>query len=317
MLTSKSDLSTKYSMAFEWPTLAVIVLSYLSYAFITTILASSTPIGATAVLAFVIALHSSLQHEVLHGHPCRRQWQSDLLVFPALGLFIPYERFRDTHLAHHRDPKLTDPFDDPESNYLAPEDWARCSGLSKAVLRFNNKLLGRMLIGPLLGLSAFWKGDIRLIMQGEKTVIRAYLLHALGLVPVIGWMAYASTLPVWLYLIAAYVGLSILKVRTFLEHRAHETLQGRSVIIEDRGLLAFLFLNNNYHSVHHAYPGIPWYALPRFYAARREAFLRRNRGYVYATYGEIFRKYFFRRKDPVPHPLMTGDASIPAARKDA
>ena len=40
------------------------------------------------------------------------------LVFPALSFTIPYMRFRDTHLAHHVDSRLTDPYDDPESCYL-------------------------------------------------------------------------------------------------------------------------------------------------------------------------------------------------------
>ncbi len=29
------------------------------------------------------------------------------------------------HMAHHRDAILTDPYDDPESNYLDPAVWAR------------------------------------------------------------------------------------------------------------------------------------------------------------------------------------------------
>ena len=35
----------------------------------------------------------------------------------------------------------------------------------------------------------------------------------------------------------------------------------------------------------------------------RLGFLRRNEGYSYASYGEVFRRYFFHAKDPVPHPL--------------
>jgi fatty acid desaturase len=78
------------------------------------------------------------------------------------------------------------------------------------------------------------------------------------------------------------------------------------VIIEDRGPLAFLFLNNNFHAVHHAHPGVAWYALPRLYASRRGEFLQRNLGYRYASYGEVMRRYLFRPKDPVAHPFMDG-----------
>ena len=76
-------------------------LCYGSYVGTTVYVAAFSPVLATFLLAFVIALHSSLQHEVLHGHPFKEKWLSELTVFPAIGLFIPYQRFRDTHLAHH------------------------------------------------------------------------------------------------------------------------------------------------------------------------------------------------------------------------
>jgi fatty acid desaturase len=99
------------------------------------------------------------------------------------------------------------------------------------------------------------------------------------------------------------MGLSILKIRTFLEHQAHERARGRTVIIEDRGILAFLFLNNNLHVVHHMHPRMPWYRLPGLYQENRARYLGRNGGYRYGSYGEIFRRYFLKAKDPVPHPL--------------
>ena len=50
----------------------------------------------------------------------------------------------------------------------------------------------------------------------------AYLLHALGIVPVAAWLATVGTVPFWAYFAACWLALSILRVRTFLEHRAHE-----------------------------------------------------------------------------------------------
>jgi fatty acid desaturase len=101
--------------------------------------------------------------------------------------------------------------------------------------------------------------------------------------------------------------MSVLKVRIFLEHRAHEEAPGRTVVVERGGILGFLFLYNNLHIVHHSRPRLPWYRLPALYAAEREAFLERNRGYSYGSYGEIFRRYFLSAKDPVPHPLRPLD----------
>ena len=69
-----------------------------------------------------------------------RQTLSEALVFPGLTIFVPYLRFKDLHLQHHFDPTLTDPYDDPESNFLDPAVWARLSAPMKALLRFNNTL---------------------------------------------------------------------------------------------------------------------------------------------------------------------------------
>jgi len=112
-----------------------------------------------------------------------------------------------------------------------------------------------------------------------------------------------SAMPIWAYLVASYLGISILKNRTFLEHQAHEKARGRTVIIEDRGPLALLFLNNNYHVVHHMHPKLAWYKLPRMFAQDRGKYLERNDGYYYRSYAEIFGRHFLRAKDPVPHPL--------------
>ena len=293
------------SRAVEWPTLAICGACYAGFILST---AASDTIGllaAAVLLTLSLTLFSSFSHEVLHGHPFRSRTWNEALVFPALGLLIPYGRFRDTHLAHHNDPLLTDPYDDPETNFIDPELWARWGVLRRTVYQVNNTLLGRMILGPIIGLASFYHGDLRAMRAGDRAVLKAYLLHLLGWVPVALWLAYVAQMPFWLYLTSVFLSHSILKIRTFLEHRAHEVARCRSVIIESRGPLAFLFLNNNLHAVHHARPGIPWYRLPGFYAAHRTHFRKRNGGYVYPSYREIFRRHLLRAKDPVPHSHWT------------
>lgn len=289
----------------EWPTLLLIAACYAVWALATTVLATLwLPLGVVMTI-LAVTLHSSLQHEVLHGHPFGSRALNEALVFLPLGLCFPYGRFRDLHLAHHRDENLTDPYDDPESNYMDPAVWARLPAPVRLILRANNTLLGRMLIGPAVSILAVLRSDLRAIRDGDRAIRRDWLLHLAGLVPVLIWVTWAP-MPLWLYVAAAYLGMSLLKIRTFLEHRAHELARGRTVIVEGRGLLPILFLYNNFHVVHHTKPRAPWYLLPALYAARREEFLRRNQGYVYTSYGEVFRRYFLHAKDPVPHPLRDG-----------
>ena len=286
----------------EWPTLGVAILCYGLWAVALFLVAGWSPVLAVAMLTLAVTLHSSLQHEVLHGHPFAAQWASVALVFPALGLVIPYGRFRDLHLAHHRDEFLTDPYDDPETTYLDPVIWARLPRGLRLILNANNTLFGRIILGPVISQIVFMAADWRLIRAGDRAVARDWVLHGLGVIPVVALVIW-SPLPFWAYAIAAYLGNGILRIRTFLEHRAHEKARARSVVIEDRGMLAFLFLNNNFHAVHHAHPQLPWYALPGRYFSDRDKYLARNGAYMYRSYGQIFRLFALRRKEPVPHPL--------------
>lgn len=298
----------------EWPTLLIGVMCYAGFALATTASEALSLWAAGVLLTLTLTLYSSFSHEVLHGHPFRNTALNTALVFPALGLAIPYPRFRDTHLAHHNDPTLTDPYDDPESNFVDPAVWAQWGVARRALYTWNNTLLGRVLIGPVIALVIFYKEDARKILDQNKPVRDAYLFHLCGLLPVVLWWVWAADMPLWLYLLCAYGSLSILKIRTFLEHRAHARARCRSVIIEDRGLLSFLFLKNNLHAVHHACPGLPWYQLQSYYTARRAAFLERNGGYAYRSYADIAWRFLLRTKDPVPH-LLWQDPAFHADRQ--
>ncbi len=284
----------------EWPTLGLLLGCYVLWG---VAVLAPLPAGiAIALAAVAVAFHSSLTHEAIHGHPTRIQALNVALVWPALGLLVPYGRFRDMHLAHHRDANLTDPYDDPESNYLEPAVWVRLPGWVRALLRANNTLLGRVTLGPALAQVAFMASDWRTARAGDRAVIRAWRAHALPAAAVLAIVA-AAPMPLWAYLLAVHAGHGLVKIRTFLEHRAHAHAAGRTVVIEDRGPLALLFLNNNFHLVHHMHPEVPWYRLPGLYFADAGRYLRRNRGYRYRSYGQIVRAHLLRAKDPVPHPL--------------
>ncbi len=179
------------------------------------------------------------------------------------------------------------------------------------MLAANNTLLGRMVIGPFIGLASLVGDDMAAAGAGDRRVGRAWLHHLAGIVPVVAWLWLAGDMAWWQYLVGCWGALGILRIRTFLEHQAHERAASRSVIIEDRGPLALLFLNNNYHAVHHARPGLAWYLLPAEFARRREHWLGRNGGYSYRSYGEVFLRYLWRRKDPVAHPIWTPPEDAP------
>ena len=289
----------------EYPTLLIAAATYAVLIWGTTGLWTLSPLFAVLLTGFAVAQFGSLQHEVLHGHPFGNVWIDEALVFAAINPMIPYLRFKDLHLTHHFDPTLTDPYDDPESNFQDPAVWSRMSRWQQILLRLNNTLLGRMVFGPLWSNFLWIRSD--LASWRTPRVRLGWAMHAAGLLPVAYWLMEVAEMPLWAYGLAVWQGYGMLKLRSFLEHRAHVIARARTVIIEDRGPLALLFLNNNFHAVHHMHPEVAWYRLPGLYLQRREHFLRRNDGYLFTSYAQVIARYLLRAKDPVPHPIFPVD----------
>ena len=224
-------------------------------------------------------------------------------MFPPLGLSFPYRRYRDTHLAHHHDNRLTDPYDDPESWYLDPAVHARLAAPMRWLLTVNNSAVGRMLLGPGLSFVRFVISDARAILGGDRKIAMDWTFHVFGAALVLWWLTFCGVSPLG-YGLACYFGLSLINLRSFLEHRAEERVRARSVIVEGGGPLALLYLNNNLHAVHHAHPDLPWRRIPAYYQAHKARFLEMNGGYAYPSYWSVLRTYAFRTKEPLAHPLM-------------
>jgi fatty acid desaturase len=288
----------------EWPTLLLLAGIYVAFGLLTW---NATALPWWTVLplgAFLVCLHGSAQHEALHGHPTRRPWLNELLVFPALGLWFPYRRYARLHRIHHHNESLTDPLEDPESWYMLPERWAELPPLLQALYRLNNTLTGRLLIGPAVAFTRFVGSEIRDIRNGDRMVIEAWAVHLPAALLVLWWVCVVCQLPLWQYvLLFVYPGTSLTLLRSFCEHRAHETADGRTIIVEAGPLLSLLYLNNNLHAAHHEAPGLAWYELPAYYRARRGELLARNGGYLARGYAELIRRYAFSAKESVPHPL--------------
>jgi fatty acid desaturase len=289
----------------EWPTIVLAIACAVVWFAVTYVIGDLGYWWLTPIAVLLIAFHSSLQHEALHGHPTSDRLINEALVFLPVGLVYPYRRFRALHLKHHHDELLTDPFEDPESYYMPPGEWAKAGPVMQAIRSFNNTQIGRLLIGPALSIVGLVRADAKLIAGGDRDVQIAWLLHLLGLAVVLAWVRWVSGINPLIYFIAfAYPALSVLSIRTFVEHQAKEAIGNRTILNEDRGLFAFLFLNNNLHFVHHRNPTVAWYRLPQLYREKREQFLAGNGGYYAKNYWEIFKAYALKKKEPVEHPLM-------------
>lgn len=287
----------------EWPTVALIAACYIIWAFAGLVLWPAYPVLALVVLTFIVALQSSLMHEAAHGHPTRNALVNEILVGLPIGLTWPYRRFKSTHLRHHADERLTDPLDDPESYFKAMWQYRAMPVWLQKLLVVNNTMIGRFFLGPLLSNAGFFLGDARLAAEGDRAVLRAWLHHFIGLAIVVPVVIVLFDMPIWAYLIPAYLGQSLIAIRTYAEHRWSERPDGRTLIVE-RTPLSVLFLNNNLHYVHHKMPNVAWYKLPAAFRERREEWLKANDGYYYPNYLTLLREFAFQPKQPVVHPVL-------------
>lgn len=300
----------------EWPTVGLFLVIVGGLLALTWFHASLPWYVMLPVGAYLGAWYSSLQHEIVHGHPTPSRLVNALMGGLPVLLWLPFGIYRASHLAHHQDEHLTDPLDDPESYYVTATAWRRLPRWRRGLLLARNSLVGRMTIGSVLVVLGFLADQARSIVADEAGVRRAWLAHAAGLALLLGWLVLAG-MPLWQYaLLIAWPATSLMLVRSFLEHQARPSIEHRTVIVEAGPLMRLLYLNNNLHLVHHARPGLPWYLLPEAYARDRAGWLRRNDGYVFeGGYGEILRRYALRAKEPPVHPFADDrpDETVPTA----
>jgi fatty acid desaturase len=290
-----------------WPTLLVALIVYSGFALVTWYHDVLPWPMVLAVAAWLAAWQGSLQHEVTHGHPTPWRVVNHALAMPGFLLWVPFGIYRKTHLRHHVDSRLTDPLEDPESFYVTPQEWARLGPMRRRILWLHNTLAGRLLLGPARAIGRLYSDEARRLASGDSSHLRDWAWHVPGLALVLGWAIGVCGMPLWQYLLGfVYGGTALTLLRSFLEHRAVESVGKRTAIVEAGPLLSLLFLNNNLHAVHHAYPRRPWFELRALYRAEQDKTLAGNGGYRYAGYREIFANYFLKAKEPPVHPLSGG-----------
>jgi len=287
----------------ELPTLIVLLATYGGWLAITSLYGRWSLWIVAPVAAVLVTLHSSLQHEIVHGHPTRWRQVNRILGSIPLALWLPFERYRMTHLVHHVNDRLTDPIDDPESYYWKRDDWARISAFGRVVFHVQQTLLGRIIVGSFWRIGHFLNLEVQALARNEPGVRAAWVEHVVWCVPVILWIKIACAMPLWVYVIAVVIPSNgLLLIRSFAEHRALGHPNQRTAIVEGSWLLGPLYLFNNLHALHHKEPLMPWYEYNARYREIRDELVAANGGLVYATYFDVARRYLLWAHDSLEHP---------------
>jgi len=288
----------------EWRTWLLVPTVYTAWMLAVIACHALGPIAGSVLLILATCWFTSLQHELIHGRPSRNRRVNRLMGMAPLAVWYPYELYRHSHLAHHRDERLTEPGIDPESNYLDEAAWQRLNRLVRPMWIAQRTVLGRVLLGPAMVIVPTWLDIVRRPLRRDFSQSRSWAVHlALTCAMLLALDRYAGIGPLRYLLTICYPALGLAMLRSFYEHRPALDAAHR-VVINEAGLFwRILYLNTNYHAVHHERPDLPWYLLRRFYLQHRTDTLERNGGFVVPGYLWLVRRFALTPVDSPIHPL--------------
>ena len=289
----------------EWPTWGIIVAAYAAWGLAVGHSAALGPWAGSALMSLAACWTMSVQHELLHGHPTRSRAVNRLLGLAPLAVWYPYDLYRQTHLAHHRDELLTQPGIDPESNYLSAADHARLPRWCQWLWLAQRTVLGRVLLGPAMVIVPTWLDIVRKPWRGDFSQTRIWAEHLLLLAALLWALERFAGIGALQYLLGVgYPALGLAMLRSFYEHRPAADPAHR-VVINEAGLFwRLLYLDNTFHAVHHEEPQLPWYQLHARYRADRQGVLERNGGFRVGGFAALLRRYAVTPVDSPVHPPL-------------
>jgi fatty acid desaturase len=235
-----------------------------------------------AVQGYVVAFLFMAVHETAHKTAFKSR-SLNLIVgnLSAFLIGLPYEYYCLFHWDHHR--YTQDPEKDPELIVgVKPTSDAQLaiaySGLLQVAVRLR-LMLGHALTGRV---TAPW------IPENKRAVIvreaRVYLaLYAL-LFAVSLWLS--SALLLWVWIVPLVIGQFFLRPYLYAEHTGCD--RTRSAFQNTRttytgAIVKWFAWNMPYHVEHHAYPSIPFHALPKLNEIVDGEIVHRGRGYIRTT----------------------------------
>ncbi|WP_394788282.1 fatty acid desaturase [Rhodoferax sp.] len=307
---SHAPLSAPEPRSFEWPTWILTASLYAAWGLVVAYWKELGNVLGSGFLLIVVCWYMSLQHELVHGHPTANARFNRLLGLAPLAVWYPFDMYSHSHLIHHQDEHLTRPGIDPESNYLTAAQYAGLPAWQKVCWRWQRTVLGRLLVGPALAIVPTWADIVRQPLRGDWTHTRSWAEHLLLLALMLwGLQHYAGIHPLQ-YLLISYPALGLAMLRSLYEHRPAMRPAHRIAINEASPFWRLLYLNNNYHVVHHETPTMPWYRLRATYLADRSGYLQRNGGFLIPGYGHLMRRFALT---PIDSPVLPEEL-IPVAR---
>lgn len=230
---------------------------------------------------FFVAFLFIVMHETAHKTAFRSRWLN--LAFGQLSSILiaqPYEYYILFHWEHHR--HTQDPQRDPELIVAAP---------AHSDTRLAIAYTGLMQVGGRLRLlMRHARGDVFFpwVPAGKKALVirEARIYLAIYAVALIGSIWAGSALLLWVWILPWLMGQFMLRPYLYAEHVGCD--ETRSAFDNTRTTFTNAFLrwfawNMPYHVEHHAYPSVPFHALPELHRAVAQEITYKGQGYRQVT----------------------------------
>jgi fatty acid desaturase len=228
--------------------------------------------------AFMIGFQFMVVHETAHKTAFRTRALNTLAgQISGLMIALPYEYYTEFHWDHHR--YTQDEENDPELIFkTVPRSWlARVytfTGISQLFKRFTlalrHAVTGRV--------TARWIPEAKrpLVVKEARLYMLAYLLLFAGS------LLLQSAALLWAWLLPLLISQTMLRPYLLSEHTGCATT--RSAFENTRttytnAAMHWFAWNMPYHAEHHAYPSVPFHALPELNALVDSHIVHKGQGY--------------------------------------
>mgnify|MGYP001432395665 CR=1 FL=1 len=245
-----------------WPTviLAVACVSVTAGALVGAV-TGRLPFPVAAALVFVAAFAAfTPMHDASHRSVGRNVWLNEIVGrVSAMVLLAPYVAFRYVHLEHHR--HTNDPERDPDFYAGRGPRWSLPLRWLTQDLHYYWIIVTRWRQRP-----AAERLEVVVNVLTIAVVVAGLLASGHGLTLLLVWLV-----PVRLAIAALALTFDYLPHVPY-QVRASEDRFAATRILLAPGLTA-MFLFQNYHLVHHLFPGVPFYRYRKVFEARRDDLL--------------------------------------------
>lgn len=279
----------EFSLRSNTPGLVRAVTHYGAIALVSTLIWSVMArygllfaIPLIAVQGYLVAFLFMAVHEAAHKTVLRTRWLNTALGhLSSLMIALPYEGYALFHWDHHRftqdperDPELVTATIPASDTRLAIAYTGLVQLMNRIVLLFRRAFTGNA--------AAPWIPENKraMVVREARAYVFVYVLLMSASV------ALSSTLLLWVWLLPLAVGQLFLRPYLYAEHTGCE--HTRSAFENTRTtytgkLMKWFAWNMPFHVEHHAYPSVPFHALPKLNEVIADRIVHAGPGYRTVT----------------------------------